>query len=118
MKIAIPVWQGRVSPVLDFAEQAVLVDLDAADGRGRRFERLGPDEPHHRARRFEQLGVDVVICGAISRSLAGLITARDIRLIPLISGRVEEVISAFHEGTLGSGAFAMPGADRSRQPMP
>lgn len=114
MRIAVPAWQERVSPVLDFAQQVVLVDL-AGRNETRRRERLGSQVPHERAGRLDQLDVDVVICGAVSRTLEGLIAARGIRLIPLICGRVEEVIRAFRDGTLNDGGFAMPGCCRKRR---
>lgn len=115
MKVAVPDWQGRVSPVFDVAEQVLLVDLDdSQEGRGR-SESLAGKTPHERARRLSELGIDVLVCGAISWPLESLLAANGIRVIPLICGQVAEVVRAFREGTLRDDQFAMPGCCRRRR---
>lgn len=109
MRIAVPEWQGRVSPVFDFAEQIVLLDIEDESGVRRCRKRFGSVSLHERARRLSELKVELVICGAISQSLEGLIVARHIRVIPLICGEVEDVIHAFQTNTLDHERFAMPG---------
>ena len=60
MKVAVPDWQGRVSPVFDVAEQVLLVDLDN-EGGNRQVESLGSTAPHQRAQRLAELGVKVLV---------------------------------------------------------
>lgn len=117
MKVAVPDWQGRVSPVFDVAEQVLLVDLDREDDGSRHTESLGTTAPHQRARRLSELGVEVLICGAISWPLEALLTANGIRVIPLICGEVAEVVRALRDGTLKDERFAMPGCCRKRRQM-
>ena len=109
MKIAVPVWQGRVSPVFDTARHLLVIDVEGAKARSRHEESLTDEMPHMRVSRLANLGVAVLVCGAISRSLAEMIAASGIRVIPFVSGDVEEVIQAFLCGTLPSPAFLMPG---------
>jgi predicted Fe-Mo cluster-binding NifX family protein len=115
MRVAVPSWQGRVSPVFDVAGQILLVDLDREGDDSRRTESLGSTVPHERARRLTDLGVGVLVCGAISWPLQNLLIACGIRVIPLICGEVEEVVQAFRNGTLESETFAMPGCCRKRR---
>ncbi len=115
MKVAVPDWEGRVSPVFDVARQVLLVDLDDEDNGVRHTESLGSLGPHDRARRLADLGVNVLVCGAISWPLETLLTASGIRVVPLICGNVEEVVRAFREGTLENERFAMPGCCRKRR---
>ena len=68
-----------------------------------------PDEGAYSESIIVKLGVEVLICGAISRPLAEMITDSGIRLIPFLSGDVEEVIQAFLAGNLPNSAFLMPG---------
>ena len=114
MKVAVPDWQGRVSPVFDVAAQVLLIDLDDEEDGSRRTESLGSAAPHDRARRLTELGVDVVVCGAISWPLKALLATSGIRVIPLVCGDVEEVVGAFRDGTLADERFAMPGCCRKR----
>lgn len=117
MKVAVPDWQGRVSPVFDVAEHVVLVDLGDNQDESQHTESLGNTAPHERARRLGELGVEVLVCGAISWPLEALLTANGIRVIPLICGKMAEVVRAFRDGTLKDEQFAMPGCCRKRRQM-
>lgn len=109
MLVAIPVWQGRVSPVFDVAGQVVLVEFDGAEERSRREEALGAEGPERRAGRLAEFGVNTLICGAVSRPLESLLAARQIRVISQICGRVDEIVEAFRAGALQDPRYAMPG---------
>jgi predicted Fe-Mo cluster-binding NifX family protein len=109
MKVAIPQWRDRISPVFDVAGSLLLVDV--VDGReSRREERaLTASDPLKRAKRVSQLGTEVLICGAISWPLEIALSSAGVRVVPFTCGEVEEVLSAFMNGKLTNGAFLMPG---------
>jgi len=109
MKIAIPIWQNRISPVFDVAEQVLLVSLNGQEETNRNIEGLRGMALHQRAERLAELGVNVLICGAISWPLEILLLNSGIKVISLICGNVEEVLQAFRNGTLKNEQFAMPG---------
>jgi predicted Fe-Mo cluster-binding NifX family protein len=108
MKLAIPIWQGRVSSVFDFACKAVVVEWDGPAELDRREVALSGQGPT-RIVTLRQLGVDTLICGAISRPLASWASVCGIRLFPYVTGVVNEVIEAFENGQLGSERFVLPG---------
>jgi predicted Fe-Mo cluster-binding NifX family protein len=109
MKIAIPIWQDRVSPVFDSAGLLLVVEL--ADGAevGRSEERLTEVLPPQRVARLKELSVDVLICGAVSRPLADMIASSGIALVPFISGESDVVLGAYLSNRLPSPQFMMPG---------
>lgn len=109
MKIAVPVWQGRVSPVFDVAGQLLLVEF--ADGRelARKEQLVDETTPDERARRLVELGVETLICAGISQLLESGLADRGIRVIARVCGNVEEVLAAFVAGRLCEERFAMPG---------
>ena len=109
MKVAIPTWTGRVSPVFDVAKRLLVVELKG-DGPVNR-EEVAVEETQllPRAKRVAQLGVDVLICGAISMPLEAMLTSAGVRVIPHICGPVEDVLLAFASGRLTDDAFLMPG---------
>lgn len=109
MKLAIPEWQGRVSPVFDVAEHVWFIDLDGDDAREPVVVILGTATLHERARRLVELGVDVLVCGAISAPLEALLTRGKIRVMPLVCGEIGDVVRAFCDGTLSMERFIMPG---------
>jgi predicted Fe-Mo cluster-binding NifX family protein len=109
MKIAIPTWNGRVSPVFDTASRLLVVEV-GEEGECSRFETdITENFLPSKIMRLTGLGVDTLICGAISRPLAYMITTAGIKLIPWISGQVEGVLQAFLRGTLFDMQFIMPG---------
>ncbi len=108
MKVAIPVWEGRVSNVFDFACKAVLIELSGDEELGRTEVALLGQGPA-RIAKLKQLGMDTLICGAISRPLASWASVCGIRLFPYVTGVVNDVIGAFKNGQLGSERFVLPG---------
>jgi predicted Fe-Mo cluster-binding NifX family protein len=111
MKVAMTVWDGRVSPVCDAARRIALVEMSdgASPGDCRIEESLPADHPLQLLARLRALDVNTLICGAISRPLAELIANAGIRLIPFVSGSEEEILKAFMEGRLDDPEFQMPG---------
>jgi len=115
MRIGIPVWGSRISPVFDAARRLVVVDV--AEGRevGRTHEDLTAVLPPQRARRLQSLGVDTLLCGAISRPLAGMLSSYGIAVVPWMSGGFEEVLRAYVGGSLSEERYAMPGCCGQRR---
>jgi len=109
MKIALPVWQDNVSSVLDFANKLLLVELENGAEIGRNEivipEQSGPE----RAAKLRQLGVNVLICGAISRQLAYMLSSSGISVLPFITGSIEQILIAYMTGNLSLPQYAMPG---------
>jgi len=109
MKIAIPIWNGFVSSVFDFAHRLLLVDIENGREVNRREVDLKTESLPQRAGSLKNLGVDVLVCGAISRSLVDMIAASGIQVLPFVTGRVSEVLQAYTTGQLVQPQFAMPG---------
>lgn len=110
MKLAMPVSGGRISTAFDFARHLLVVEYE--DGREVSRSELVLEEelPLNRARRLEALGTSMLICGAISRSLAERLANGGIDIIPFVSGPIEEVLAAYFAGELESERFLMPGS--------
>jgi len=109
MKVALSVFNGRISPVFDVSRQLLVLDLGDGGVMAREEASFEHDDPMHRTSRLAGLKVDTLICGAISRQLASSINACGIRMIPFIAGDIEEVIDAFLSNGLPAPELAMPG---------
>jgi len=110
MKIAVPTWNGRVSPVFDAASRLFVAEVGET-GEYSRFEtNISEYFLPSKVMRLTGLGIDTLICGAISRPLADMVTTAGIRLVPWVSGMVEEVLQAFLSETLFDLRYAMPGS--------
>jgi predicted Fe-Mo cluster-binding NifX family protein len=115
VRVAIPQWQGRISPVFDVAGRLLLIDIDNG-GELRREERpLARTDPLARAGELLGLGADVLICGAISAPLEAALASSGVRVIGFLCGPVEDVLAAFLHGDLANRAFWMPGCGVGRR---
>jgi len=109
MRVAIPIWNGRVSPLFDTAARMTIAEID--DGRAHSLEEqaIGETFPPWRARALSDLGVQVLICGGISRPLAAMLAAAGIRVVPWMTGEVETILQAYAQDRLPAPQFLMPG---------
>jgi predicted Fe-Mo cluster-binding NifX family protein len=115
VKIAIPHWQGRVSPVFDVAESLTLIDIE--DGREVRREKvmLGSRDPFGRAKEVSALGISVLLCGALSHPFETALMGAGIQVVGFVCGDLEAVVDAFLRGQLADGPFLMPGCCGKRR---
>ena len=109
MKVALTVWENRISPLFDCARTLLIVDIADQTATGRHFESFHYESPFSRAARLSDLGVKVLICGAVSDLFASVIETHGIRIIPFVAGAVDEVLDAYLAGILSDLKFRMPG---------
>jgi len=109
MKVAMPIWNDRVSGAFDFAQRILLVDIENGRETGRSEISLPPESDPEKANRLKALEAEVLICGAISRSLAFQIAASGIRVLPYVAGHVDEILKAYLTGELIQPQFTLPG---------
>lgn len=109
MRVAIPQWQGRVSPVFDVAGSLLLIDLDHGVESARREVAVIEDTHLGRARRMAGLGIDTLICGAISRTMEFALQSCGILVLSQVCGDTEQVLSAYAQGRMWQKIFFMPG---------
>ena len=115
MRLAIPTWNDRVSPVFDTASRLVLVEVEQGAEQGRRIVQVGADPyPTQRVRRLGELHIDVLICGAISRPLAELMSASGVLVVPWVSGPVDDILRAYLTERLADPCWRMPGCQSHR----
>lgn len=114
MKIAIPTWEDKISPVLDAASRLLIVEVEGQKEASRFETYLEEQGLSHRCVRIHRLGIHTLICGAVSTSFSRMLRASGIDLIPGISGHPEAVLDAYLHGNLYHSKFSMPGFVRDR----
>ena len=113
MRIAVSIWEGKVSPVLDTATK-LLITESKTQKKGSRFEVfLIKKDISQRCSFIRKLEIDVLICGAVSRLFSKMLKASGIKIIQGISGPVEDVLEAYLNGNLFQPKFLMPGYKNS-----
>ncbi len=109
MKVAIPIFRSRVSPVFDWCTRLLLVRIRSGREETREDIEVGGLGLLERVERLSNTGTDVLICGAISDLLTRLLESKGIRVIPWIAGEVEDVIHALASDEFPHNRFLMPG---------
>lgn len=114
MKLAVPVWNGRVSPVFDSATTLLVLEVEAGQETGRITLDLGSAQGGNRVARVLESGTEVLLCGAIWRPWQDLLASKGIKVMAFLTGPVEQVVQAFLAGHLDETRFRMPGCRRGR----
>ena len=102
MKIAIPMFNSRVSPRFDFASRMLIATIDNREVVERSEHSLKNLNPIRRGALLSELGVNVLICGGISDFSMRLLMGNGIEVIPMVAGEVEDVINLFINGNLNA----------------
>jgi len=98
MKIAIPIYNDSVSNVFDFATRLLLVDIENGKEANRSEVALESQSLSQRTGQIKNLEIDVLVCGAISRVLANMVTTSGIQVLPYVTGQVDDVLQAYLTG--------------------
>ena len=113
MRIAIPIWEDRISPVFDAATRLMILEIESNKELGRLEIAMDAEEElHNRFKLIDELDIDCIICGAISRSFLEKLNGLGIKIIYGISGKVDDVLSAYLNNKPFE--FLMPGHNISK----
>jgi len=122
MKVAVTVWEDRISPVFDASRRLLIVEIENARVTDRSYVFFDPTWPADLVKTLAMLEVPVLICGAVSQAPATTINAGGITLIPFIAGEVDRVLDAYAKGDSLAPTFVMPGCgdrvSKGGQPTP
>jgi predicted Fe-Mo cluster-binding NifX family protein len=114
MLVAIPKFEGRISPVLDVAARLLLIRVESGKEVAREQVAIAENRPNQLIRTCGELRVDVLICGAISQPLSCWLSGAGVRIIPHVCGDIENVLRAFLTGTIDRADLRMPGCGKGR----
>lgn len=109
MKIAIAIWNELVSSTFDFSDRILLVEIENEKEVSRSQILLESKSLLQRVNQLKSLEADVLICGAISKTLAEMITAAGIQVLAYTTGRIDDILKAYRVGQLAESQFTMPG---------
>ncbi len=113
MKIAVTAWENRISPVFDAASRFLIADIQGREIIDRQVVPFNPAMDSHIIAFLTGFNIQVLICGAISRTPATLIESSGILLIPFITGNIEMVLHSYAKGADIMPEFLMPGCGKT-----
>ena len=115
MKVIVPIYKKRISPVFDWCMRAVVVEVQSGNTVNREEIDLSVLNEFERIEKVVDLDAETMLCGGISMQLEGVMTFRGIQVISWISGNVDEIINRFINGTLFPQQWLMPGVRKVRK---
>jgi len=114
MKIAVPVWDGRVSPVLDTAERLEVFNVEGGQVVSRKEIPFGSAGNREKAQIIAD-SARVLLCGALSNQMASYLTSAGLEVYPWVMGNAERLIGIFAGGDIPGPEYAMPGCRGKHQ---
>jgi len=115
MIVALTVWGKRISPVFDSAQRLLISEIENSKVINRTYKTFDPESTHQLTSLLNKQKISVLICGAISEEPANMIETCGIKLIPFISGTVDEVLQSYAQRNSIIPTYLMPGCRRNRQ---
>lgn len=112
MKIAIPLFDIRISPRFDCAQSFLIAETENGKVIERKELQAGLWTPLERVKKLRDLGVDTLICGGIDEVSARRFISCRIRIYSWVTGGAEEAIDSLLRGELESGIMVGPGGRR------
>jgi predicted Fe-Mo cluster-binding NifX family protein len=111
MKIAIPLFENRISPRLDCAKKFLLVKVEEKDKKviSSKETEIKTSDTSENIEFYVSNEIDVVICGGISIEMQAFLVKHEVRVILWVTGEAHKALDLFIEGKLVSGAMLCPG---------
>ena len=94
MNIAVPVWNGRLSTLLDTARSVLLLETEGSRITKRRHVDFLSTEVLRKVIDLAEADVHLIICEALSREMSELLQMHGISVLQGRSGAVDDVIAA------------------------
>ena len=108
-RVAIPIYQNRVSPVFDSCRHMLIIDVEQGTEMNRETVYLDEMSLTERCGLLAKLEVTMVVCGGVSELFANMLLGANMRLLHGIAGKIDDVIKAFLGERLDIPQFYMPG---------
>jgi predicted Fe-Mo cluster-binding NifX family protein len=100
--VAMPVYQERISPLLDVARKFAIYELQNGEIKQKVFVDVGAESEPLRVEKLKEIGVSVIISGAVSDLVSQMVSEKGIRLISWVNGPADDVIDSYVKGVLES----------------
>ena len=109
MKIAIPLFDRRISPRFDCAGSFLIVSVE--NDKIAEWRKLSASDwtCRQRVEKLSELEVETLICGGIDRLSAGLLAFNGVMIYSWVTGIAEDALRTFLRGELESGTMVGPG---------
>ncbi len=113
--IAMPVYQDRISPLMDVSDRFVIFEVDGGSVKQKLVIKLRAASETERLAKLRELGITTIISGAVSEYMARVILEKGIRLISWVNGPVDEIVELYLHDMLPPCCGCAKGPGRRRK---
>jgi predicted Fe-Mo cluster-binding NifX family protein len=113
--LAIPVFRGRVAPVLDWCSKIIVIPEEGLDASSGRQVDVMEENVFSLMRKLREQGIKTLICGALSPEMLNYIESIGLTVIHGIAGEVDEILRAHREEKLDLPQYWLPGCCGQRR---
>ena len=116
--IAVPVFEDRVSPLMDVSNRYIIYETEDGEIKQRITISLNADAESERVEKLKEIGVNTIICGAVSEYVSHIVDEKGMRLLSMIYGPINEIIEHYLKNSLStycSGSGGCNGRKRQRR---
>jgi len=100
--VAVPVYQERISPLLDVARKFAIFEISDGEIKQKLEVDINTMCEPFMADKLKGLGVTVIISGAVSGFVSRIISEKGMHIIPWVNGAVDDVIELYIKDALVS----------------
>jgi predicted Fe-Mo cluster-binding NifX family protein len=111
-RIAVTVWEQRISPVFDSGRTLLIAEIKNNALVSTSYLTFDFHQPAELLQMLHAEKVKIIICGAISEGSANILLAAGFQLISFITGDVGQVLETFVKGDPLGEDFKMPGCGK------
>jgi len=112
-RVALSVWEGRIAPVFDVSRKYLILDIENGSVKNRIEESFDCNDPVLMIDRLANMNVQILICGAVSRAYADILSDCNVEIYSFIAGDIDEVVTAYLDGSFPSSTMIMPGCEET-----
>ena len=112
MCIAIAAYGNRIASLFESSEKFVIIQSPSYDIKNSKSIIISNNSPNELFQLLKNNNIKTLICGAISGCIRNQLEARNIEVIPWITGDIQSVALAFCSNNLVSSSFMMPGCGK------
>jgi predicted Fe-Mo cluster-binding NifX family protein len=109
MRVAIPVFENRISPRFDCAPSFLLYDVEGERVAAHKEIASSGWNDTERVLQLKGLGVNTLICGGLPNYLLVNLVNNGIKVIPWVAGNASVALDLFLRGKLDSGMVICQG---------
>jgi len=105
MKIAIPVFDTKISPRFDSSQEFILLEVEQSRVIERKQLNTKGWPLAAKVKQLVESGVDTLICGGIDRASMQHLSFNGLKVYSWVTGEVEDAITCFLDNDLESGSI-------------